>query len=248
MMTAKFAELGGLHQEIDLNAGRYSDYEKLLEETNYPSIRFLLSAICASRSIARIGPDRNTAYGTGFLINPEWINSTGGRALFLTNAHICSDSPKVRKYLPSTLSPENSTLVFTDFSDSRTRSVSVRVIKQIWTSPPDELDATLLEIDSPPQFARPLSQTAAAPAPGQPQSRVNIIGYPRGLDMRVSMHSNEVIDLRHSCLYYRTPSESGSSGSPVFDMHWNVVAMHQGTMPARQTNVGICINSIVEAI
>ena len=56
-------------------------------------------------------------------------------------------------------------------------------------------------------------------------------------------------------VYYRTPTERGSSGSPVFDAdgEWEVVALHHagpaaGTSVPDAANEGISISSIKEAI
>ena len=251
MMTARFAELGGLHEEIVLPTDNVCVYESALDATGYASIRFLLDAVAASRSVASIGPSRSAVWGTGFLVPPEWfpVQIARGHALFLTNAHICSDMPEVCGTLPQEIRPEEYTVVFTDFSISRrSKSTSVRVVRQLWTSPPSQLDATLLEIESPPSYARPLSNMGTPPEPGSARGFVNTIGYPRGLQLRVSMHHNDVVDHRGPRLYYHTSTEPGSSGSPVFDLDWNLVAIHQGAYQQRQTNGGICIDAIVAAV
>jgi len=44
--------------------------------------------------------------------------------------------------------------------------------------------------------------------------------------MEVSLRFNQVIDVDDKRIYYLADTESGSSGSPVFDDSWRLVAIH----------------------
>ena len=55
---------------------------------------------------------------------------------------------------------------------------------------------------------------------------VNIIGHPGGGQKQVSLSANVVVYANESRVQYLTDTLPGSSGSPVFDAKWNVVAMH----------------------
>ena len=67
--------------------------------------------------------------------------------------------------------------------------------------------------------------------------RLYVIGHPGGADLAFSMSDNFIIDHEgkpngkpdppHRVrLHYRSPTEKGSSGSPVFNRQWQVVALH----------------------
>ncbi|HEY6058125.1 MAG TPA: trypsin-like peptidase domain-containing protein [Candidatus Limnocylindrales bacterium] len=56
--------------------------------------------------------------------------------------------------------------------------------------------------------------------------RVNIIQHPNGEPKQISFFSNVVVFVGGGRVQYLTDTEPGSSGSPVFDRAWNVVALH----------------------
>lgn len=54
-----------------------------------------------------------------------------------------------------------------------------------------------------------------------------IIGHPAGSDLELSLQDNNLIGCNDTWLHYRTPTEPGSSGSPVFEQNdWKVVGLH----------------------
>jgi len=62
---------------------------------------------------------------------------------------------------------------------------------------------------------------------GEPPPRMYVIGHPAGRDLEISLQDNYLLDLDDRRLHYRTPTEPGSSGSPVFEQEsWEVVALH----------------------
>jgi len=100
-----------------------------------------------------------------------------------------------------------------------------------------------------------------------PQPQVYIIGHPGGLDLSYSFDDNEIIDHEGpaagkpvipgvSRVHYRAETEGGSSGSPVFNSSWDVIALHHkggklgmprlnGVSGTYGANEGIWIQSII---
>jgi hypothetical protein len=93
---------------------------------------------------------------------------------------------------------------------------------------PHELDTTILELDDYPADAsrcpiaarRPLLHT-------EPPPQTYIIGHPSGGEqMMLSVRDNRLLDADDLRLYYRTPTLGDSSGSPVFNQAWELIALH----------------------
>jgi hypothetical protein len=105
-----------------------------------------------------------------------------------------------------------------------------------------------------PQQKRPL-----APLSGKPvgkKDRVAIIQHPNGLPKQVALHHNLVTYVDDRVIQYLTDTEPGSSGSPVFDTDWNVVAVHHlggdlvvpGTGQTMFCNQGVPIQQVRTAL
>lgn len=90
--------------------------------------------------------------------------------------------------------------------------------------------------------------------PGEP---VNIIQHPRGKAKEIVFYSNRVQKLTENYLYYQADTDLGSSGSPVFNSQWQVVALHHAVLvevkdenqeikSTVQGSIGIRISAIVK--
>jgi V8-like Glu-specific endopeptidase len=85
---------------------------------------------------------------------------------------------------------------------------------------------------------------------------VNIIQHPSGGPKHIALYHNIVAYSDENVIQYLTDTLPGSSGSPVFDDLWRVVALHHSggyiTEPNTKNTVfrneGININKIVEAL
>ena len=83
---------------------------------------------------------------------------------------------------------------------------------------------------------------------------VTIVQHPKGEKKQVSLRENRVVDLLDSFIHYETDTEPGSSGSPVFNDQWEVVALHHASVPAPDhaelghiMNEGIRITAVLRA-
>ncbi len=63
--------------------------------------------------------------------------------------------------------------------------------------------------------------------------RAHIIQHPRGRRKEIVLQNNEVIQDTGLLLHYASDTDIGSSGSPVFDNRWQVIALHHAALPNR---------------
>ena len=90
----------------------------------------------------------------------------------------------------------------------------------------------------------------------QKRDRVNIIQHPSGGPKQISLYHNLVSFANDQRIQYLTDTLPGSSGSPVFDNDWRVVALHHsggwlnepGSKKTHYRNEGIHINNIIDGI
>jgi V8-like Glu-specific endopeptidase len=91
------------------------------------------------------------------------------------------------------------------------------------------------------------------------KARLYVIGYPGGRGLSFSIHDSVWLDADDTRLHYRTPTEGGSSGSPVFDdTNWTLVGLHHsgqadmrklnGQSGIYAANEGISIAAIQKAL
>jgi endonuclease I/V8-like Glu-specific endopeptidase len=199
--------------------------ERILGLNNLMGIFFLELGLRISRSIARISIRSATGalrgYGTGFMISPR---------LLLTNNHV----------LDSTAAATHSLAEFNyqiGGLGQFTPSVFFNLAPQDFFLTNIPLDYTLVAVrdqQTGPVLAsfgwnRLIKETGKAII----GEFLNIIQHPNGEPKQIALRENELIDVLDDFLHYRTDSAPGSSGSPVFNDQWEVVALHHSGVPRR---------------
>lgn len=250
MMTARFAELGGGMAAVDLTTVKAQNLETVWDDTGYKSLEWLLQAVARTRSVARLGPNMFEGWGSGFLIDGSWIeNSWSDRKLLLTNAHVCTDDSDVQAQYPFPKGAKENTATFLGSLGEGAEPIQIKVNDVLWTSPPSKLDASLLEIADVPEGAEKAPFCKEIPNfDVWEEKRVNILGHPKGLNIRVSLQDNKLISVDDRYLHYRTPTDPGSSGSPIFNQNWELVGIHHSASKEIQANEGIRLDRILEEI
>jgi len=116
----------------------------------------------------------------------------------------------------------------------------------------EQLNYTLVLLDRWPGVVADCLLAPQLPPPG---SKVFVVSYPRGGGLAVSLDDNEVVALegersqsrggpdRVHRLHYRAPTEPGSSGGPVFNENWELVAIHNGRDD--RCNWGVTIDAVI---
>ena len=221
--------------------------KRILGNTGVATIRWYRRGLERSLAVAMVESDFG-ALGTGFAIPGEVFDASFGKDfLLLTNAHVVSDDADVKQALGS--------------REARIRFESLDnwtcgVAELLWSSPPHELDATLLRLDRQPA-GFPAFQIADVPLLDEgDEHRVYIIGHPGGRELSISLNDNLILDAQDPWLHYRAPTEGGSSGSPVFNRQWALIGLHHagglnmrclnGKPGTYAANEGIWIQTIVQ--
>jgi len=200
-------------------------------------------------AVARIDSPAGKALGTGFLISgPDFLDDTGNTPVLVTNWHVISKDAEH----PLSIAPEGATAFF----EGCGKRYNVQKILAFSR----KLDATLVSLESidPGVDHCPLKPPPVA-FDKTKQQRLYIIGHPGGRSLSFSLHDSIWLDTDGKRLHYRTPTEGGNSGSPVFDQeNWTLVALHHaGTnkmarlnnQPGTyEANEGMAISAIQSAI
>ena len=210
-------------------------YQALLGGQAAKSHHWLQQGLEAARSVAIIL--RNQApHGSGFVVRGGDLDpSLGDELMVMTNAHVVSDPVE-----PNAATRQQAIVQFELLRDTEAfQSHSVK--KVIWQSPTDQHDVALLRVSPPiPESIKALTLHDELPELAeheQDQERIYIIGHPNGRTISFSFQDNKLLDYeldvyrdptsKAPCrIHYRTPTEPGSSGSPVFDVNWRIVGIH----------------------
>ncbi|MCI0388870.1 MAG: serine protease, partial [Acidobacteria bacterium] len=228
-------------------------YEKVFGTDSYTGLEAYRLGLERCRAIALIRmPGEGRGFGTGFLIRGGELHpSYGDELLLMTNAHVISDAP-------SSIRPADVEVCFESLD-----GVKCGIEKILWSSPPTQCDATLLQLNMSDETATLLKQVSPYPVVKDPpvlndKARVCIIGHPGGAGLSLSLQDNLLLDYDAQKMHYRTPTENGSSGSPVFNKQWKLVGLHHkgdsrmpklnGKPGAYEANEGIRISAIIEAL
>ncbi len=243
-LNSKNIDIGFLHE-----LQHDKKFEAVLGKDAFNSYKWFVLAIDRAHNVAQIMDPADNAVGTGFLIKGSDIaESLGDEPLLLTNAHVISEDERDR----GALSRDQARINFELFDDVGER----RVREIIWSSPRDELDATLVRLDTKMTGKETFPIARNLPLADGNQ-RVYIIGHPKGMKLQFSIKDNKLLALKDHFVHYRAPTKGGSSGSPVFNEYWELIALHHAggfNVPRLDgdgvyaANEGISIRAIADRI
>ena len=210
---------------------------KIVGTDDFLAVGYLAAGVRAARAVGRvvIREDGQVAgFGTGSLVTSS---------LFLTNHHV----------LPSADVAEGSNVEFSfeDGADGQPLTpVTVGFDPGRFFLADEELDFALVAVAATPDeltdfgFNR-LHEDEGDSAVGR---FVTIVQHPRGEKKQIALRENRIVDVLESFLHYEADTEPGSSGSPVFDDGWEVVALHHASVPAPEhAELGGFVNEGIRA-
>ena len=201
-------------------------FEKVHLSAEFQPARFLRDGAARAASVCRIRTP--FSLGTGFLI--------GDGTAIMTNNHVLSAADVA----------EDSVAQFGFEIGGQIATATFRPDRLFVTD--QDLDFTIVGCDA--QALDGIEPIALRrnPATVAVGDRVNIIQHPSGREKEVAIRDNRVVELLQRHVQYRTDTEPGSSGSPVFNDSWELVALHHAGDPedgGAARNQGIRLAAIV---
>ncbi len=240
--------------------------ERVVQSNDLLPYGFLQRGAEAGRSVARVVVPRfddglpamnesglpKKTLGTGWLLTPD---------LLITNHHVIdarSAGEPVAAEGDLALQIAGTEVHF-DYDEQDTTFVIEQVASLVASSPrTGPLDYAIVRLARD-TGRKPLIIARAgltALANGGDRPSVNIIQHPEGSAKKVACRNNLVTRIDGSDIWYFTDTMAGSSGSPVFDDRWRVVALHKKwdfvtgvTYQGKDTawvNVGTQMRAIIE--
>jgi Trypsin-like peptidase domain len=205
-------------RRIDRQAG----FERNFSGERFNSLIWFRSALERCRGVARIEDPLQSGVGTGFLVAGASLHPSFPDRVLVTNAHVvCADDPEA-------LDPEQAHVTFRAIERADGPSGTYRIAKVLWCSLRHQLDVTIAVLDGYPEEAIPCPVAAHRPRmDSDPAPQTYIIGHPSGAEqVMFSIRDNLLLDADETRVHYRTPTLEGSSGSPVFNAMWQLIALH----------------------
>ncbi|MGH2533845.1 MAG: endonuclease [Thermomicrobiales bacterium] len=200
--------------------------ERIIGTSDLIEARFLTEGARVGRCICRIEIGDSgglvAGYGTGVMVSPR---------LLLTNNHVLDSS--------RTAAASQAEFDYEEDEDGRLRpSIRFALDPDAFFVTDVGLDYTLVAVRPEAVAGRLLGDYGWVPLIVQ-QGKiikgecVNIIQHPNGEPKQIALRQNQVVDLLQDFLHYKTDTAPGSSGSPVFNDEWELVALHHSGVPAR---------------
>jgi endonuclease G, mitochondrial len=194
--------------------------ERILGTNDLMSVTFLKNAVAAAHTVARIrirSGTRTVGYGTGSLV---------GSRVLMTNNHVLE-----------TAADAAASLAEFNYQDGEANPTVFDLDPaSLFITDPD-LDYTLVAVRergtgqaliSSFGFNRLIEQEGKILV----GECLNIVQHPNGELKQLALRENQLKDILPQFLHYHTDTAPGSSGSPVFNDQWEVVALHHSGVPA----------------
>ena len=225
------ARLNFLRRSLEDDELAERTFERVLAGNELQPVAYLERGAIASRAIARIQV-RSPAgtvleWGTGFLISPR---------VLVTNHHVFPNASRAAPSLAH-FSYE------ADLDDSPLGPIvfSLHPEELFHTSP--ELDFTVVAVGARSDDdaialdsfgCLPLLEMVGKAFEGE---WLTIVQHPGGERKQLCVRENRLIKRTPDMLWYTTDTMPGSSGSPVFNNDWYVVALHHRGIPEERNGV-----------
>ncbi|PWU10878.1 MAG: hypothetical protein C5B47_01605, partial [Verrucomicrobia bacterium] len=212
-----------LQDSMEDDQAAWHTFERIINGNELMSINYLERGTRAARSVGRIhivDKSGNTAgWGTGFLI---------ASCVLITNNHV----------LPNADLSVHSEIHFQyerDIAGKPKKAVIFRLNPNQLFFTSQELDFSVVAVE-PSSNGDSLDEFGVLPLIGKlgkvlDGEWLTIIQHPNGERKQICVRDNRLLHRAPDVLWYSTDTLGGSSGSPVFNNDWFVVALHHSGVP-----------------
>lgn len=202
-------------------------FERIINGNDLDSVNYLLKGVAAARPICRLQlkdlSNNLIGYATGFLIGP---------GLLMTNNHVFGNASEAK----NSIADFNYEL---DISGMERQPVRFRLApgKLFYTN--RQLDYSLVAVEAASiDGGKNLSdwgwhQLSGTSGKGDLGEYLTIIQHPGGEMKQVCVRENKLLKYDTNTVWYATDTMGGSSGSPVFNRFWQVMALHHSGVPKK---------------
>jgi endonuclease G len=212
-------------------------------------VSFFEFAKAAAYPVARVIFRDFTPQGTGFMISDQ---------LFITNNHVIENGIEAKKFI----------IEFDyelDATGKPKPTAKFELAPDVFfiSSGKYELDYTIVAVGKSLWEERNVAKFGYIPLSGADDKHslgefANIIQHPMGGFKQVVIRQNQLVARNGTVLHYFSDTQNGSSGSPVFNDQWEVIAIHHwggptefanpinGQQVTKEVNEGIRISAIVK--
>ena len=200
--------------------------ERIIGISDLLDVNYLDLGRLASQSVCRIqvrdSVGRNLGHGTGFMITPE---------LLLTNNHVLDSVERSKRSLAEFNFEDDH-----NFMPKPVKIFPIDPLRFFYTNV--DLDFTLVYVQPKSTDGMSLSDFGHLRLVGDSGKallgeHVSIIQHPNGRPKSITLRENKVIDVFEDYVHYQSDTQRGSSGSPVFNDQWLVVALHHSSVLKR---------------
>lgn len=183
------------------------ELEKIIGKEELFEINWLRKAINASNSVCKVLLPSGGS-GTGFVLNGGYL---------LTNNHVLKTSKQA----------QNAKIIFNFQIDENGNQLPTKeyTLDESFFLTSRELDYSLVKIKDDETLFSWGHLKLEKFLDAQKGERVNIIQHPDGGTMKLAL-PDKIISKWNSYLFYLADTKPGSSGSPVFNQEWKVIALH----------------------
>lgn len=201
--------------------------ERIIAGNDLTGINYLAIGTRAASSVCRVSlrdsQGRVTGYGTGFLVAP---------GVLMTNNHVLDSD--------ATASQAVAEFDYEYDIDGRDRPVVRFALDAAGFITDRKLDFSLAAVaQRSDDGLRAIDEFRFLPLKPRPGKSfegeyLTIIQHPGGERKQICVRENKLIKYLETTLWYETDTVAGSSGSPVFNGFWEVVALHHSGVPEKK--------------